>query len=347
MEISKLKIRIIVSFSIIFGALQAQDIHFSAMDYSPLTVNPALAGADNKIQAIANYRTQWNAVSSPFQTIAASYDMRFLDKDPSNKGFLAAGINFFNDDAGDNNLQSNDIGLSIAYHLFVNSENRVSLGLQSGFGQRSIVNQGTWGNQYTGGFFDPNAATGENFENASFSFFDVGAGMVYSYTPKQTSSYNNGTRINVGFAGYHLNQPGYSFINDENDNLYARWSSFATAEIGLGDKRMAIEPHLFMQIQGPSVETIFGTDYRFFLGDGSSSNGFYDGISLAAGVFYRNQDALLSRFSVRFQNFDAGMVYDFNVFSSLQAVSRGRGAAEVFLRYILNGSQNKSRVRIR
>lgn len=347
MKVNKLKTKIVLAFSVIFGTLQAQDIHFSAMDYSPLTVNPGLAGANHKMQAIANYRTQWNAVASPYQTIAASYDMRFGETDANSKGFLAGGINFFNDDAGDNRLESNDIGLSVAYHLMLDSEHRLSLGLQGGFGQRSIVNEGTWGNQYTGGFFDPNAATGENFENASFSYFDVGSGMVYSFTPKQNTKNNNGTRLNIGVAGYHLNRPNYSFINEENDDLYVRWSGFAMAEIGLGDKKMAIEPQLITQIQGPSIETLIGSDYRFFLGDGSSSDGVYDGISLAAGLFYRNQDALLSRFSVRFQGFDAGMVYDFNVFSSLQAVSRGRGAAEIFLRYIFNGSGNKSRVRIR
>lgn len=330
----------------LFGVLKAQDIHFSAMDYSPLTVNPGLAGAKYNIQATANYRTQWSSVGTPFQTTAAGYDMRFGNKNPQQKGYLAAGINFNNDNAGNNRISSNNIGLSVAYHLKLNNEQKLGLGIQGGFSQRSINNDGKWGNQYNGSFYDQNLASGENFNNANFNFFDVGAGMVYAFRPKQTTRNNNGTSINIGVAAYHLNQPSFSFIKGEGENLYVRWSGFATAEIGINNKKMAVEPQIFAQFQGPSFETLIGSDYRFFVGEGTSSNGYYDGVSLAVGLFYRNQDALLSRFSLRYNGLDAGLVYDFNLFSSLNDVTRGNGGVEVFLRYIFDGPGINTRAKL-
>jgi len=343
----KFKIAILSAFTLTLGTLKAQDIHFSAMDYSPMTLNPAMAGVKYDLQATANYRTQWNSVATPYQTISAGYDMRFGNKDEFGKGFLAAGINFNNDNTGENRISSNNLGLSLAYHLKLNTEHTLGLGVQGGFSQRSFtINNGQWGNQYNGSAYDQTMASGETFDNASFTYFDAGAGLVYSYRPAQKSMNNNGTQLNIGFAAYHLNQPNFSFIKEDGENLYIRWSGHAMAEVGIGDKRMAIEPQLIAQFQGPSIETLLGLDYRFFLGQGTSSKGYYDGTSLAVGVFYRNQDALISRFSVRFGGIDAGLVYDFNLFSSLKEVSRAKGGVEVFLRYILNNPFVGTRARI-
>lgn len=76
-----------------FGAT-AQDVHFSGMDFSPLTLNPAMAGANYDLQANVNYRTQWNTVATPFQTMAASADMRLNANKRNSSGHLAAGVNY-------------------------------------------------------------------------------------------------------------------------------------------------------------------------------------------------------------------------------------------------------------
>ena len=52
----------------------SQDTHFSQVAYSPLTLNPALAGANSVLQGVMNYRNQWNSVTSPYKTFAASID---------------------------------------------------------------------------------------------------------------------------------------------------------------------------------------------------------------------------------------------------------------------------------
>ena len=56
--------------------VSAQDIHFSEFTQSPLTVNPALAGTTVWIRAAAIYRTQWSAVTVPYSTLGASFDVK-------------------------------------------------------------------------------------------------------------------------------------------------------------------------------------------------------------------------------------------------------------------------------
>lgn len=72
----------------------AQDVHFSQMSFSPLNLNPALAGANSTLQGIVNYRSQWNSVAEPYQTIGASVDGRFNDNKRNKKGIIAGGLNF-------------------------------------------------------------------------------------------------------------------------------------------------------------------------------------------------------------------------------------------------------------
>lgn len=341
-NISTLLLTVLIIFS-----SQAQDIHFSAMDYSPQNINPAMAGANFDIQANINYKSQWNAVSSPFQTIGASASVRVPNNSQDANGHFAIGMNFFNDQAGEEAMSSNCVALNAAYHLKVNETGTIGLGLNTGFGQRSLaISGGQWGTQYDGEAYNPTLSSGEVFNNPTFSYFDVGAGVVYRYRPEVASNNNNGTVVNIGLAAYHVNQPNFSFIGVEEEPLYVRWSGFANARIGIGSTKMAVEPAAYAQFQGPNMEILFGTDYRFFLSEQTVPAGEPGGTSLAVGIFYRNQDALISRFSVRYGQLDAGLAYDFNLFSSLREVSGARGGAEIFLRWVMNNAFDKSKARI-
>ncbi len=324
-----------------------QDVHFSSMDYSPLTLNPALAGANYDLQANINYRTQWNSIAAPFQTIAASTDMRLNSNKRTKSGHLAAGISFFNDRAGEERIATNNVNLSLAYHLMADRNNTIGLGLYGGFGQRSFdPNGGMWGSQYDGMAYDPALASGETFNNASFSMFDVGAGLVYTYSEDESRMRSNdGLKVNAGFAVYHVNRPNFSFINDGDENLYMRYSGFANASIGIGSTTMSIDPALYAQFQGPAMEILMGADYRVLLNEGSKVTGNLQRTSIGMGLFYRNQDALIARLLMDYGGITAGFSYDFNV-SSLSEVSRARGGAEFFLRWVMDNPFSATRARI-
>ena len=57
--------------------LAAQDLHFSQFYENPILRNPALTGIfSGDYKAGVNYRTQWDDISVPFQTMTATFETR-------------------------------------------------------------------------------------------------------------------------------------------------------------------------------------------------------------------------------------------------------------------------------
>ena len=339
---------IIITVGILSWSSLAQDVHFSNMEFSPMTLNPGLAGANYDLQAISNYRTQWNAVpgAAPFNTIAVSADMRLNSNKRNKSGHLAAGINFFNDQAGVNRISTNNVALSLAYHLIVGDNSTIGLGLQSGFGQRTLdAANGMWGSQYDGLAYNSTLPSGENLGTPSFSFLDAGAGIVYTYGTGETRMRSNdNVKVNAGYAVFHVNRPNFSFTGGD-DNLYMRHSIFANASFGIGSTNFAIEPGLYTQIQGPSTEILMGSDIRILINEGSKVTGNIQKTSVAMGVFYRNKDAVVTRIMFNYSGIALGFSYDFNI-SSLTQVTNTRGGAEFFLRWMMDNPFSATKARI-
>jgi type IX secretion system PorP/SprF family membrane protein len=312
----------------------AQDVHFSQMEFSPLTLNPALAGVNSKIQGIVNYRNQWNSVAIPYQTIAASFDARLNENKRNRNGVLAAGINFFNDQAGDLRVSSNLVNLHLAYHLILDRSSTLGLGIYGGFGQRSLDPVGgKWGNQYNGLAFDPTIASGETFNSSSFLYADAGAGFVYSYKrPNGYITQNNQFNLTYGLALYHVNRPSYSFINKDQEKLFMRWSAFINADIGISNTRGSVLPGIYFQRQKSSMEIMYGLHYRYMLQEGSKITGRKKPMALYVGIFNRFKDAMVGKIMFEIHEFSAGFAYDINI-SKLTEVSRARGGFELFIRY--------------
>lgn len=343
-----MKTLVLLPFFMLFGlAVLAQDIHFSQMRYSPLIINPALAGAEEEMQAIVNYRNQWNSVASPYSTMAASFDMRIKEKQ-GGSGFLAAGINFYNDVAGDVRMRTTNISANLAYHIRINSKSTVGTALQLGLGQRGLNPQnGLWGNQFAENEFDQNISSGESFDQMNFSHFDAGAGMVYHYDNNiMDTKTNNEFSITAGFAAFHINQPEGSFLVGGDDDLAVRWSGFVHSLYGIKNTNLAIMPALYYNRQGSHQELLAGSYLRAVVNKGSKVTGFLEELALSFGAFYRLGDAFVSKLMIEYSNYSFGFSYDFNV-SSLTQASNGRGGFEFFLKYALPTSPfGSSRARI-
>ncbi len=326
--------------------LVAQDIHFSHFEFSPLTLNPGLAGANSPMQAIVNYRSQWKSVATPFKTFAASFDARFNEKSRNKKGIFAGGINFFNDQSGDLKVTTNTASLNLAYHLILDRKNTLGLGMYTGFGQRSIQpSNGRWGSQYDGFDYNPLLQSGENTASASFSYLDAGAGLVYTY--KKNEGYmtqNDQLAINGGLATYHVNRPSFSFIDKTSDRLYMRWSAFVNAEVGIKNTRGSLLPGIYYQRQGPTQEILYGLYYKYILSSGSKITGFTRPASLSIGLFNRFRDALVGKIMFEWDVISAGFAYDINI-STLADVSNAKGGFDLFLRFNLgDGGGFRSRI---
>lgn len=324
-----------------------QDVHFSQYEYSPLQLNPGLTGANAVLQANVNYRTQWSSVGDPYNTIAASVEGRFNDKKRMKKGIFAGGLNFYNDKAGNLPMSTTKANLFLAYHLILDRNNTIGLGVYSGFGQRTFDgSRGQWGSQYDGMAYDPSLPSNETFNRSQFGFFDAGTGLVYTY--KSDEGYmtqNNHRLINAGVAFYHLNQPQYSFIADDNDKLPMRWSIFANAIIGFDNSNMALLPGAYFNRQRTNTEILYGTYLRFTFGENSRVTARRKASYFAIGAFHRWGDAMVAKTSFEWNGIALGFAYDFNL-SSLSEVSKAQGGMEFFLKYEIGpGGITKASIR--
>jgi type IX secretion system PorP/SprF family membrane protein len=326
---------------------EAQDIHFSQMAYSPLNLNPAMAGVSAPLQGIVNYRNQWRSVASPYKTIGASFDARLNDNKRGKKGHLAAGLNFFNDQSGDARISTTTASLNVAYHILLDQTSTLGAGLYTGFGQRTFdPTNGKWGSQYDGMSYNAALGSGETFLRDRFSYFDVGAGVVYTKKLGERYMTANDTReINAGVAVYHLNRPSYSFIVKNDDRLYARWSVFVNGVVGVENSKLSFMPGLYYQRQGKAQELLVGSYVRYMVAEASQITGFNQATYMSFGVFYRNKDAMALKAMLEWGDYTVGFAYDVNV-SSLSQVSNARGGFEFFLRYKMLGGLNGNRARI-
>lgn len=312
----------------------SQDVHFSQWEYSPMTLNPALAGANSPMGASINYRNQWNKVGAAYQTIAASFDTRFNDQKRGKKGIIAGGINFYNDQSGLQRMATNIVTLNLAYHLIIDRQSTIGLGLYGAYGQRAFSSNGAqWMSQYDGYGYNASYASGEDFNSPTFKMFDVGAGMVYVYNMQGGyMTQNIRKKFNFGFTAFHLNRPNFSFIQNDNERLAMRFTAFVNGDFGIKNTRGILQPGLYYHRQAGHQEIMFGTNYGYILHEGSRATGFTRPITFYLGMYYRLKDAFVARAMFEYDLFSLGFAYDINL-SDLTQVTKTVGGFELFMRY--------------
>jgi type IX secretion system PorP/SprF family membrane protein len=311
----------------------AQDIHFSQFNLTPLVVNPAQAGAYKAQQAIINYKSQWTSITpNAYKTMMISLDGRFKQKQWKTK-WLAAGLNIFNDKAGDGNMKTTQVNASFGYHTQLSEKSTLGGCLAAGFAQRSIdFTKLTWDEQYINGAFDPNAQSSEPAGNTKFGYPDFGLGILYQYTKGQMySTANDMVIVHTGLAITHLNQPKYSYYGT-NEKLYVKITGHMDALIGIKNTNFSLLPGFIYSSQGPASEILPGCYFRYMLRQEARFTGYVKGASIMIGTHYRLKDAFIPSVQFEMAEYTIGISYDMNM-SRLRTATSGKGGFEISLRY--------------
>jgi len=332
----------------VMGIMYAQDIHFTMPQYFPLILNPAMSGVNHDLSGNLIYRNQWKSIADPFKTIGLSIDSRIKS---SRSGYFAMGLKFYNDNTGDLSLKTNDASINLAYHLKLQQGHKIGLGIYGGFIQRSInMANGKWSAQYDQiiGQYNPALPSTEDFSGNNVAVIDAGLGFVYSFSKLERYMKGNDQRKwNVGFSAFHVNRPQSTFLKGGNDRMNIRYVAFANADFGIPNSNLCIVPMFVYQIQGTQSELLFGSNLKFILQEESIYTGLKKGSAFSIGTVYRHKDAIATNFVFEYDKYLIGVVYDFNV-SGLKTVSKGRGAMEVFIRYVMpnpfTGGGSKARL---
>lgn len=337
----KFIICIFILIRVVTNDVWSQDVHFAQTEYAPMLLNPALTGAFSHMQVIANYRNQWNSVASPYQTIAASFDARLQRRDADNNSFVALGVNFFNDVAGDMKVTTNQFNLDLAYHIKMGRYSVLRIGIYGGINQRILdPSRGNWASQFDGDAINTSIGSGENFGSYNHLFMDAGAGIVYTFRRMKYSVNNNvNNNVNCGLAVYHANQPASSFVSLPEDKLAMRISGFINSSFNIRNTPLAVQPAVYVQLQSKYSEVLFGTYLRYNLRESSHFTGSIKPVAAALGIFSRYKDAFVAKGYFQYHQFSVGMAYDFNL-SRLTPVSKSRGGVEIFLRFNLDDRLN-------
>lgn len=317
------RIYIIVFFLLsVCISLQAQDIHFSQFNASPLNLNPSLTGGfDGDLRLIGNYKRQWMSFTNAYRTFSLSADakppqLRF------GKSSVGVGLLFNTDVAGDASFGTNQVKLCASYNVMLKEDStlNVSVGLNGGFNQHNINYSAlSFGSQFNGNQYDPTLASGETFTSDNFNYLDVSAGIGISYI------FNPKVSANAGYALNHINKPQQSFQDISSVELDRKFTLHGGADCKI-TRDLTLYPAIVYQQQGLLHELNLGALIKMNV-DNVSFHAIY------FGGWMRSKDAGILEFRFDYKSFNCGISYDIN-YSKLNVVSKGRGGLEFSLIYI-------------
>ncbi len=304
---------------------QAQDIHFSQYYNSPLSINPALTGVfQGDMRFIANYRSQWSSVPVGFNTIAASFDMKYFHKKLDN-GYLSGGLMLFHDEAGDSELSLTQFNLSGSYTQILNDNLLMTAGFQAGPGQRSFkLDELRFGNQFDGEQFDRSRDIREDFRGTNIGFLDLSAGINFFIRNNDENAW-----ANIGLSMYHINQPRVNFTNATDQHLPSRFSLYSFGNVVLNDKMQWIL-HAMGQKHNSYNELILGSGIHYMLNEEND-------LAMRFLTAYRlvgQNDAIIPMVEFYYQSWRLGLSYDINI-SDFKEATDGRGGPEISLQYLV------------
>ena len=271
--------------------LFAQDPEFTQFYANPLYLNPAFAGTAGCPRVNLNYRNQWPGISGTYVTYAASID-RHMEAVNGGLGFIAT-----SDDAGKGVLRTTNVSGIYSYLLHVTRQFSLKFGLQATFFQKSI----DWSKLTFGDMIDARRGfvynTNEKQRLKSKSNVDFSAGIL-GYSQKYF----------FGFAAHHLTQPNEGLQGTS--KLPMKLTAHAGALLPIGDKenQTFISPNFMYQQQQDFQQLNLGL--------------YISKWPFVAGLWYRNQDALIAVVGIQQHSFKVGYSYDVTV-SKLSDVTYG------------------------
>lgn len=302
-----------------------QDTHLSQFWLSPTSINPATAGFfDGNVRLGAYYRTQWRAISEPYQTAGLEVDLP-LKKRVRQQDIFSMGINVDYDIAGDSKYSTIQGMMSLAYAHALNHLNNHFLmgGISAGCVQRSwSYSLLKFDEQYQNGTYDPHILITEQFPSNGLLFFDCGAGLAWFYQPSLSARYQ------AGFSMYHFNRAKISLYKDDDVRLPIKYISYFWCALGVRDN-MELQPSIFFARQAKYQEIQLGMAYAYFFH--FDSKWYINQLNI--GLYYRWGDAIYLAIGGEWRRLTLGISYDFNV-SKLMKASEARGSVEVNLSYI-------------
>ncbi len=342
------KLLFLLAASLSLSCLNAQDIHFSQYNMSPMTLNPANIGNFEGTARIGGiYRGQWASVigskgqyKTPSLWADAPIITGFRKRD-----WVGIGLVFFSDKAGAGSLTHTAAKFGASYHLSLDKKGNAYLTIGAQYGQagRRLNTEGLefeegWLNRLSTGGYNKGASV--DFDNqktldAKSDWSDIDGGLVLR------AKLNKRMDMSIGYSMYHIGKGKYGLVTSGSTGSTNTGSSSASSDeiarrsvitglfnIKLNDK-LSVGPSFIYQ-------TMSGADEISLQALGSYLFNAEKDIDLNFGLGYRlsGGDAVYPMIGGRYKNLRVGLAYDINI-SDLNQVSNYRGGFEIAANYII------------
>ena len=302
------RILLMILLLIALRSIQAQDPSFSQFFSSPLNINPALTARINSDwRVISNFRDQWIGPASPYATGTISYDTKALQNKIPNvheeKNILGIGGMLMYDYAMDGIMKSTYGSLNLSYNVVLKDGpvvHRLGAGFGGTYGRRTVdFSRLTWEEQWVGyAGFNTNLPSGEAALSNMKPFFSLSSGLVYSITSENSN-------FDIGVAGFHINKPKQTFLQDQNEKLAMRKVIHANFETYLNNG-LVLNTNAIYQFQDEAKYYSFGAGLGYYLPNNPE-------VILNAGLWYWSKNAVIPYIGFAYKDFQLGLSYDLTI----------------------------------
>lgn len=294
-------------------SVMGQDPSFSQFFSSPLNINPALTAQSNsKWRFISNIRDQWIGPASPYTTGTASFDMSIMEEKIPEGSTWGAGLMMMYDQAMRGALKSTYLSLNTSYNITLSegdATHRMGIGIGGIFANKRVdFSKLSFGEQFVGYGFDTNLPTGESALSNMKPYLSASVGLLYSVT-------TGNSNFDIGAAGFHLNKPKQSVLEDPNQHLASRYVGHANFETYLNDQIILNTNAIYQRQENTSYVSFGGSLAYFLTGDPQ------DGV-LSAGLWYWSKNAFIPFVGLSYGNLQFGLSYDITVSKLSQAAEK-------------------------
>jgi hypothetical protein len=196
-------------------------------------------------------------------------------------------------------LKNNYFSFSTAYHLALDATGRqeLSAGLTGTYANRILDRSKFLFQSQVGSMgFQRDVPANDAIDIQKSTYFDVSAGLYYSYTGDRYG-------FNAGGALFHASSPGEGAYNNSQYNIPRKTSLQAGGWIQTGN-RDALHISSFAEFQGGNSIYTLGGVYKIGVADELLR-------SVNLGLWNRFGDALYPYFALETKRWIAGFTYDF------------------------------------
>jgi type IX secretion system PorP/SprF family membrane protein len=280
-------------------SIYAQAPHFSQYFTSPLTINPAFTGNSNSdFRIFSNFRQQWLGINSAYQTSKLDLDARLLQSITGEANKFGLGASFISDKSLSGLFRSTYATISTSYMIGLNEYNFLGIGFGASFSRKSLdYSQATFSEQFDGERFN------ESFPNNEIGLFEkkqdlsISTGLLYRFEGEESD-------VEIGVSGYNLNKHNQSFFADNLEYIPSRYVFHSGFNTYVNEK-LNLGISLIFQNQGAVNYIAGGGVLSYSLGVMNKR--------LAAGMYYRHQDAIYPYVGFTTEKLQIGLSYDITI----------------------------------